>query len=212
MNFPKVIPLTSTIKEERSSYEKSLKDNWGQLIDVLDLDPLHKLSLRSRWLDQVLWMGKKASQCQRWHYILRLIAIIGGVIVPALIGLNVAQGQNIAGNQSVDGSQFAAGLIYPTTFGLSMIVAISVATEEFFHFGERWRHYRSAVEQLKIEGWQFFQLAGPYQDFKNHTDAYPSFATRTESIFQQEVDVYITEIAKERKKEQEAKNPNEANK
>jgi hypothetical protein len=195
MNFPKVIPVT-------------LKEDWGQLINALELSELHKHSLRSRWLDQVLWMGKKASQCQRWHYILRLVAIIGGVLVPATVGLNPA-----AFGPAGDDNTFSASLYSSITFGLSMMVAISVATEEFFHFGERWRHYRSTAERLKIEGWQFFQLAGPYQDFKKHTEAYPSFATRTESMFQQEVDVYITEIAKEKKKEeQQAENPNSENK
>lgn len=200
MNIPKsVIPVTSTIKDERSAYEKSSKDNLRQLINNLELSELHKQSLRSRWLDQVSWMGKKARQCQRWYYTLRLIAIIGGVVVPALVGLNLT------------GNQFS-GFVQSTTLGLSMIVAISLATEEFFHFGERWRHYRSTAERLKIEGWQFFQLAGPYQDFKVHEEAYSSFATRTESIHQQEVDVFITEIAKEKKKEEQAENPTNENK
>lgn len=200
MDLPKAaVPVTSTIKDARSSYEKSLKDDLGQLINALELSELHKHSLRSRWLDQVLWMSKKASQCQRWYYILRLIAIVGALIVPALVGLNPAA--------FGDADKFAANLVISVTFGLSLLVAISVATEEFFHFGERWRHYRSTAERLRIEGWRFFQLGGPYQDFKNHEQAYSSFATRTESIHQQEVDVYITEIAKEKKKE-DAKNPN----
>jgi hypothetical protein len=199
MNYRKGLTNITSIITKGSSYEKWLKDDLDQLISALDLGELQKHSLRSRWLYQVLWMEKKASHCQRWHYILRLIAIIGGVIVPALVGLNLT------------GNQVATSSIQWTTFGLSMIVAISVATEEFFHFGERWRHYRSTAERLKIEGWQFFQLAGPYQNFKEHKEAYSSFATRTESIHQQEVDVYITEVVREKKKEQD-KNPNEVNK
>jgi hypothetical protein len=198
MNLPKgMAPLTSALKDARPSYEKWLKEDLGQLINALEISELQKHSLRSRWLDQVVWMEKKAGQCQRWYYTLRLIAIIGGVIVPALIGLNLAN------------NEFAAGFIQWTAFGLGIVVAISVAIEEFFRFGERWRHYRSAAERLKIEGWQLFQLGGPYQEFKNHAEAYPSFATRTESIHQQEVDVYITEITKEKKKEQ-PNNPNAA--
>jgi hypothetical protein len=177
-------------KNDGISFEKSLKEDIGQLINTLQVTELNKHSLSSRWLDQVLWMEKNATHCQRWYYILRLIAIIGGVIVPALIGLNLAN------------NQFAAGIIQWIAFSLGIVVAMSVATEEFFHFGERWRHYRSTAERLKIQGWQFFQLAGPYQSFKNHAEAFSSFATRTESILQQEVNVYITEIAKEKKKDQ----------
>jgi hypothetical protein len=135
-------------------------------------------------------MEKNATHCQRWYYILRLIAIVGAVIVPALVGLKLTD------------NQFAAGVVQWSTFGLSMIVAISVATEGFFHFGERWRHYRSTAERLKIEGWQFFQLAGPYKDFKDHAEAYSSFATRTESIHQREVGVYISKVVKEENKQQ----------
>jgi Protein of unknown function (DUF4231) len=196
MDFPKVVPATST-KDKQLSYEKSQKEDLDQLISTLEISELHKHSLRSRWLDQVLWMSKKASHCQRWYIVLRLIAIVGALIVPALVGLNPAT--------FGDNDKFAANLIVSATFGLSLLVAISVATEEFFHFGDRWRHYRSISERLKIEGWQFFQLAGPYQEFNDRMQAYSLFATRTESMLQQEVDVFITEIAKEKKKEQAEK-------
>lgn len=198
MNYPKGLTrITSTIAKD-TSYEKWLKDDLDHLISSLELSELNKHSLRSRWLDQVLWMEKKAGHSQRWYYTLRLIAIIGGVIVPALIGLNLAN------------DQFAAGLIQWTAFGLGIVVAISVAIEEFFHFGERWRHYRSTAERLKIEGWQFFQLAGPYQNFKDHKEAYSSFASRTESIHQQEVDVYVSEVVKEKKQDQTKNNGGES--
>jgi hypothetical protein len=199
VNYPKGLTRVTSTVAKGSSYEKWLKDDLDPLISALELGELQKHSLRSRWLDQVLWMENKETHSQRWYYILRLIAIIGGVIVPALVGLNLT------------GNQVATSSIQGITFGLSMIVAISVATEEFFHFGERWRHYRSTAERLKLEGWQFFQLAGPYQNFKDHKEGYSSFATRTESIHQQEVDIYITEVVKEKKKEQD-KNPNEVNK
>jgi hypothetical protein len=198
VNYPKGLTRITSTTAKNSSYEKWLKDDLDQLISALELSELHKHSLRSRWLEQVSWMEKKAGQCQRWYYILRLIAIVGGVIVPSLVGLNIAN------------NQFAAGFVQWTAFGLSMIVAISVATEEFFHFGERWRHYRSTAERLKIEGWQLFQLGGPYQSFKNHAEAYSLFATRTEGIHQQEVDVYITEITREKKKDH-TENPNRQN-
>ena len=80
-------------------------------------------------------------------------------------------------------------------------MAISVAVEGFFNYGERWRHYRRTVEGLKREGWQFFQLSGPYRGCQDHAKAYPVFAGRMENIFQQEVEMYVTEVVKEKKKE-----------
>jgi len=170
----------------KNSYFGFLKQDLGGLIESLQLSDLQKHLLRSRWLDQVMWMEGKAASAQKRYYALRLIAIVGGVIVPALVGLKIGQ-------------QGVGLWVQWTTFFLSLIVAISVAVEEFFHYGERWRHYRRTVECLKIEGWQFFQLAGPYQQFENHSQAYSNFAAQVEKICLQEVDVFITEVAQEKK-------------
>jgi hypothetical protein len=90
---------------------------------------------------------------------------------------------------------------------LGLLVAISAALEEFFRYGERWRHYRQTVEWLKIEGWRFFQLSNPYRRYKTHAEAYPSFADRIEDLIRQDVNVYVSEIvrSKEEKEEKEGK-------
>lgn len=135
-------------------------------------------------------MEGKADACQCRYYALRLVAIIGGVIIPALMSLNV-RGATVSGE------------VRRTTFVLSLMVAISLAVEEFLRFGERWRHYRRLVESLKNDGWQFFQLSGPYQSHSSHQEAYPAFAARVEEILQGEVEVYITQVMRERKAKEE---------
>jgi hypothetical protein len=172
---------------EKESYEKWLKQDLTSLIEGLELDDFKKHFLKSRWLDQVLWMEKKASTNQKRYYILRLASIIGGIIVPALVSLSIT-------NENV------RVIIQTITFIISLIVALSVALEEFFRFGDRWRHYRQTVECLKMEGWQFFQLAGNYKSCTKHEDAYKDFATRVEELQQGEIKIYITEIAKEKPK------------
>ena len=60
------------------------------------------------------------------------------------------------------------------TFAVSLVVALSAAVEGFFRFGDRWRHYRSLVEELKSEGWSFHELSGPYRaDGATHESAIP---------------------------------------
>jgi hypothetical protein len=146
-----------------------LQQEPAAVIDQLELSDLQKRCLRARWLEAVLWMDGKARQAQRVYYALRLLIIIGGVIIPALVSLDL-------------GSNLAAGLVRWTTLGLSLVVAISAAIEGFFRYGERWRHYRAMVERLKIEGWQFFQLSGPYNQHASHAAAYTAFAARVEEI------------------------------
>jgi hypothetical protein len=162
-----------------------LKQELGAVIDQLELSDLQKRCLRARWLGAVMWMEGKAKQAQRAYYALRLLIIIGGVIVPTLVSLDL-------------GSDRAAELVRWATLGLSLLVAISAAIEGFFRYGERWRHYRSIVERLKIEGWQFFQLSGPYAQHGSHAAAYAAFATGVEEIIQSDVQQYITEVVREK--------------
>jgi hypothetical protein len=168
---------------DETTYRDGLKQDLGSLIEALgEVSDLQKHLLRSRWMDQVMWMEGKAADAEKWYYVLRLVAIVGGVIVPALVSLNLES-------------------LRWLTILVSLLVAISVAVEEFFHFGERWRHYRRTVELLKIEGWQFFQLSGPYKSYGKHADAYQVFAERVEDTIKHEVDVYITEVTKEKEGE-----------
>lgn len=180
----------------QDAYNQWLKEDLGQLIETLKLSDLQKHFLRSRWLEQIMWMEGKANAARNWYYRLRLTVIIGGVIIPALISLNTPA---VIGDIS-DG---AAAAISWTAFGLSLLVALSAAVEQFFNYGERWRHYRRMAETLKAEGWQFFQLSGPYRRFKSHADAYRAFAARTEEANQHDVEAYITSVVQEKEEDRE---------
>jgi hypothetical protein len=164
-----------------------MKTDLEELIDELEIDDRQKRYLRSRWLDQVLWMEAKAGNTQFYYYVLRITAIVGGVIVPALVGVNFDEQTN--------------QIVRILTFVIGLLVAISVAVEGFFHYGERWRHYRSSVEFLKSEGWQFFQLSGRYATFTTHSQAYREFASRVEEILSAEVIKFVKEVVAEKPRE-----------
>jgi hypothetical protein len=158
------------------------------LIDQLDLEPLQKEFLRRRWLDQVDWNDARSVTLQRWYRVLRLVTIVGGVVIPALVGLNVS------GELSVR--------IRWTVFVIGLVVAVAAAVEGFYHLGDRWTHHRTATELLKSEGWQFFQLVGRYTDFTSHSDAFVRFASQVEALIQQDVDAYFTTVVAEQPKGQ----------
>ncbi len=83
-------------------------------------------------------------------------------------------------------------------FILSQLVAICAAIDQFFKYGDRWRHYRRSVELLKSDGWQFFQLTGPYAIYARkggHEEAFALFANQVESIIRSDVEGYINQIA-----------------
>lgn len=162
------------------------------LITAIELPELNKQFLRARWLELVIWMDGKAQESAWWYRRLRLATIIGGVIVPALVSLNV--GDDVA------------PLVKTLTFLVSLVVALSAAVEEFFRHGDRWRHYRRMTESLKSEGWQFLQLSGPYAN-QTHGQAYPAFATRVEELSREEVETYITKVFTGKKDTEEQDSP-----
>jgi hypothetical protein len=168
------------------TYPSWLQSEFGSIIDDLDLDPERKRFLRARWLDQLAWVEGKAVQAQRRYYALRLTTIVGAVLVPALVSVN-------SGHGNLDAAARVA------TWVVSIVVAVSAAVEQFFHFGERWRNYRQSAERLKGEGWLFLQLSGPYSgNGASHESAYLVFASRVEELLRADVDVYLTEIVVEK--------------
>ncbi|NEQ45298.1 MAG: DUF4231 domain-containing protein [Leptolyngbya sp. SIOISBB] len=175
---------------KKDPYAEYLKEDFQDLFAELELTPVQRKFLMSRWLDQVLWMEKKAGVCRDRHYRLRLSAIIFGVIVPILIGINVGDNERLRQAKEY------------LTISLSTVVAVSAAVEEFFHYGERWFHYRRTVESLKTYGWQFSQLSGRYAKHATHTDAFPDFANQVEEVIQRDVEVYVTQVANTEEEQQ----------
>jgi Protein of unknown function (DUF4231) len=168
-----------------------LEQDLGALIDALDLPPLQKNFLRSRWLDQVIWMESRADSARWWYHLLRPITIISSALIPGLLSALF-----LITDEKWRASVHVAILV------LSVMVAALVGVEEFFHHGERWRHYRRTVEWLKTEGWQFFESCGAYVG-KTHTEAYAAFAGRVEEVLQQDIEGFIAHIAGEKEGEKE---------
>jgi Protein of unknown function (DUF4231) len=164
---------------ESDAYSSQLKGEFGEMIDGLALGDLQKRFLRGRWLEQLLWFERKSESNQRRYYALRLVTIVGGVIVPALISLNLRQAD-------------VAETLGWVTFGLSLIVASSAALESFFRYGENYRMFRRTAEALKGQGWMFFELTGPYQEH-DHMSAFPKFAAQVETLVRQDVDTFIAQ-------------------
>jgi hypothetical protein len=158
----------------------------GGLIEAVELGPLQKQFLRSRWLGQVIWTEGRASYNRYWHYRMRLATIIAGACVPALIGLQPACNASL-------GPWYKA-----LTVILSVVVAILTSLEGFFHFGDRWRHYRRVTEGLKTVGWQFMQLSGPFSQYSTAVEGYPAFVAKVEEYIQQDVDTFVSQVAQDK--------------
>jgi hypothetical protein len=162
-----------------------LTESVEPLIDGIELDERKRDFIRRRWLEQVVWMENKAAVAKRRYFQLRMTTVVGAVMIPALVSLDFSNGD-------LDSAARIA------TWVVSLLVAVSAAVEQLFHYGATWRNYRQTVERLKAEGWQYFQLIGDYGvDGATYDSAYRAFAMRVEELIRTDVEVYLTEVAVE---------------
>ncbi len=182
--------------KKKYPYVEFLKKDFGELFDTLNIHDRQKHFLRSRWLDQIIWMEKKASVCRSRHHGLRLTSLVLGVIVPILLGVETTNNStNLA--------------LKRVAMTLSGVVVVASSIEEFFNYGERWYHYRRTVETLKAHGWQYIQLTGAYQSFDDHAEAFTPFADQIEDIIHRDVEVNVIQVNKQTKgKAQQSTNSN----
>ncbi len=167
-------------------YNQQLKEEFGTLIESLDLkEQRSKDYLRMRWLDQVMWMEKRAGEMRDRHRRWRISAILCSALVPIIVTLNFNQDKEID------------KVLKVTTVIISAVVTVSSAIDEFYQFGDRWYSYRKSAELLKTHGWQFFQLSGVYRTYKTHEEALPIFSDEIEGIIQRDVEIYVTEGTKQ---------------
>ena len=121
--------------------------------------------------------------------------MIGGVIVPVLLGLELDDEYNNKIKSRV-------------VMGLSLCIASCVAVEEFFNFGEKSLNYRKAAETMKGEWWKFQTLTGKYSKFSNIDTAIPVFAQRVEQIIESDLQNFTEmmdeQLSEERKENQKA--------
>lgn len=177
-------PMSSQPAAASLGYEEEMR----LLIGRMNVSDEQRQFLRSRWLDQVQYMGDRASEAKRRYYAFRLATVVGGVVVPALVSISLAGAGRFDSNLD-----FGMRLL---TFVVSAMVAITASVEGFFHFGDRWRHYRVNAELLKSEGWQYLTGSGSYRKLDDPEQAFQTFAARVEDVLRDDVDGFMTQVTR----------------
>jgi hypothetical protein len=156
-----------------------------KLVDELDLSDRHLNEyINARWLKYVEWWDLRARAAKKKYYALSVATIVGGALIPALVGLREL---NAWGNQ--------AWVFAVASIVASLTVAICTGLEGVFGFGRIWREKRAAAELIKSEGFRFLQLTGAYERTgKLHADLFAIFAENVETIIQAEIKDYIIAV------------------
>jgi len=159
------------------------RENLEKIIDgIPDLEPYREF-LKGRWVGMVMWWHNRSIEARRKYFLLRGTVVAGGVLIPVLSALNMRLGWELYASMAIA--------------VVGAIVAGCAAWEGVANYGEIWREKRRAAELLKVEGWQFFQLCGKYEDAGDDTNAqkykkaFSRFATEVENMIAKEVGEYL---------------------
>lgn len=141
-----------------------------------DLKPYNDF-LKQRWLKMVIWWHNRSVEARWKYFFFRRAVVVGGVLIPVLSTLNMK-------DTFAPYAPIAIAIV-------GAFVAGCAAWEGIANYGEIWRGKRRSAELLKVEGWQFFQLCGKYQDDGDYKKAFPRFAAEVEDMIAKEVGEYF---------------------
>jgi uncharacterized protein DUF4231 len=142
-------------------------DQYREVFQTLNLTDLQREYLDVRWLDQVVWHDLRATRADVRYLALRLTVLVGGATATAFASLKLSGAT----------ASWVSGLI----FALTLTTTIAAGILELMKFDELARRSRATAENLKHEGWLFFQSTGPYHG-DTHQGLFPLFAERIETI------------------------------
>jgi len=163
-----------------------------KLIDGVDLgDAKMNEYVNARWLRYVQWWNTRARQSKACYDWLRVLTVVGGAMIPALVGLRELQ--LLRG---------AEGLFAVAAIIVSLVVAICTGLEGVFRCGEIWREKRMATELLVSEGFSFLQLTGPYAQL-THQSGFKLFAQNVEELIRHEIKDYVVATTPQQPLQQE---------
>ena len=162
------------------------KDQVCEIIETLTLDtnPQQNLTKRSilknRFLSEVLHYEKRRDYTKKYYNAFRFLVTTGSILLPAIMSIGQMDPAKLPANFD--------NISYWTSFMISLSVTISNGFLQLFSLDKNYFEFALTAEQLKTEGWQFFQLSGKYEDYSDHESAYKPFSKTVETIKRKQVE------------------------
>ena len=164
-------------KFERIGYKDQVLD----IINSLELpSETDKHILKSRFLYEVLNYDARRNNTKKYYNTFRFIVTLGSILLPAIMSIGQMDPTKLPKNFD----RFS----YWASWSISLTVTACNGFLQLFSLDKNYFEYAITTEQLKTEGWQFFQLSGKYEDYPDHSSAYRSFSKSIENIKRKQVE------------------------
>ena len=159
----------------------SYKDQVLDIINNLKLKSKTDNSiLKSRFLAEVLTYEQRKNHTKKYYNIFRFIVTTGSILLPAVLSLGQMDPAKLPKNFD--------NISYWCSWTISLAVTASNGFLQLFSLDKNYFEYAITTEQLKTEGWQYFQLSGKYEDYEDHEEGYRPFCKSIENIKRKQVE------------------------
>ena len=164
-------------KFERLGYKEQVLD----IINGLNLNSeTDKSILKSRFLYEVLNYDMRRNHTKKYYNGFRFIVTVGSILLPAILSI----GQMDPAKLPKNFDRFS----YWASWTISLTVTACNGFLQLFSLDKNYFEYAITSEQLKTEGWQYFQLSGKYEEYESHKAAYRPFCKSIENIKRKQVE------------------------
>ena len=165
----------------KPGYDDSYANQVNNIIDTLVLDSeTDRGILKSRFLSEVVEYERRKLKTKKYYDVFRFIVTTGSILLPAILSLGQMDPSKLPKNFDQ--------ITYWTSWTISLMVTASNGFLQLFSLDKNYFEYALTTEQLKTEGWQFFQLSGKYEDDESHQEAYKDFSKSIENIKRKQVE------------------------
>ena len=156
------------------------KDLTVEIIEQLEISDLDKLILNNRFIKIVSQMDIATKYTSSAYHCLSLMITVGSILVPAMLSV---QDKPLIRHDTTDyEKERQAHRIFWTTFAIALFVSIANGVIKLFSIDQTYiiRHMR--YNDMRREGWLFFELTGPYKKYRRHSQAIKAFIYNIEKI------------------------------
>ena len=163
---------------QRSSYYERVDNIINKL--VLRNSPSDNEIIRNRFLYEVTQYEHKRDNVKKYYNGLRFVMTIGSILLPAILSIGQMDPAKLPRNFD--------NITYWTSWSLSLTITACNGFLQLFSLDKNYLGYSLVVEQLKTEGWQYFQLSGKYENAKTHQQSFKQFCKSIETIKRKQIE------------------------
>ena len=135
---------------KNNEFNESYANQVNEIINTLELESeTDKSILKSRFLSEVVQYEERRNKTKKYYDIFRFIVTTGSILLPAILSL----GQMDPAKLPKHFDQWT----YWASWTISLMVTASNGFLQLFSLDKNYFEYALTTEQLKTEGWQYFQ-------------------------------------------------------